>query len=111
MRADHDASADRKSPDEVAPVMSSRPQAHLVMVPGASSAGPSSIRLRADAAAEEQEDRALLALEAAVYANGCGSGWQSKVVPQWNMVPACNKHDNCYEESPFHTHRIGRAHV
>lgn len=83
------------SADEVAPVMQSRPQPHMVMVPASSP----SIRARADAAVEEQEDRALLALEAAVFANGCGSGWQSKVVPQWNMAPACNRHDDCYEKS------------
>lgn len=99
-----------QSPDEVAPVMESRPQPHMVLVPAASPAGPSTIRARADAAVEEQEDRALLALEAAVYANGCGSGWQSKVVPQWNMAPACNKHDNCYEKSLFQTHRAHGQH-
>lgn len=32
-----------------------------------------------------------------IKGGGCGSGITEKLVPDWNMLPACTAHDNCYD--------------
>lgn len=40
---------------------------------------------------------ALVEILNGLMADGCGSGWTTKVVPDFNMLEACNWHDDCYD--------------
>lgn len=99
--SEHPVDINAKSADEVDPIMQSSSasqsqlQSHVVMVPKGSSIAKSAMRF-AQAAVKTAEQAAAYASMFA-RGNGCGTDATAKYIPQGNMLPACNKHDLCYE--------------